>query len=100
MTNDRGGRRRRTRIGKRNSRRIRSEPDPGGAPAAGLFAGGPLPGGDFREVFEEVMNALTQGPGAFPVNDADGQDAALDALGEIIRQQLADLGGTEGVKVE
>jgi hypothetical protein len=79
---------------------VGAEPDPGGTPAAALLSGGPLPGGHFGKLVEKLVNALAQGPDAFSVHDAHGKNAMFNALGEIVRQQIGDLGGQEGVQIQ
>jgi len=46
------------------------------------------------------MHASSQGTAAFAMNDADAQDAALAAFGEVFGQQAADFIRTEGVQIE
>src|SRR5690606_8519750 len=76
------------------------EEDPGGAPGAAAGAGGVLEVPDFGEAAEEGVDAFAQGAAAFAMDHADREDAVLQALGEVFREQFADLGGAEGVKVE
>ena len=46
------------------------------------------------------MYASSQGTAAFAMNDADTEDAALAAFGEVFGQQAAEFIRTEGVQIE
>ena len=46
------------------------------------------------------MHAGPESATAFAVDDADAQDAALAAFGEVFGEQAADFIGPEGVQVE
>ena len=46
------------------------------------------------------MHCFPQGAGAFAVDDAHFVDAARPALGEISREEFADIRGPEGVQIQ
>ena len=54
----------------------------------------------FRQSREQPMHAGSEGAAAFAMNDADAQDAALAAFGEVFGQQAAEFIWTKGVQIE
>ena len=85
--------------GERGDGRRGGEGDPGGTPATrgGI---GEVELGYFGDVAEEAVDGLAEGAGAFAMDDADAEELAAAALGEVFWQEGGEIGGAEGVEVE
>jgi hypothetical protein len=46
------------------------------------------------------VNSFAQRAGAFPMDDPNAANSFTEALGEVFRQQIADLRGAESVEIE
>jgi hypothetical protein len=70
-----------------------------GPPPAGFRRGVPEFGNQWMP-FEQGANPAPQGPGSLAVYDFEGKNTSLDAFGDIVLQQVGDLGRPKGVQVQ